>query len=141
MLKERNTHIHTHICIYVYIYKYIYISLSKIKTVKCCIISCFMLQIALENSEKHIQFLKLYYTGCTNTNIISHWPWLYLFKTPELNVGNNCLFTFNSSVFLDFKVFFPPPWGFLSKYLYTFVISNTETCTTLFISQNFSPVT
>jgi hypothetical protein len=49
--------------------------------------------------------LKLDYTGCTDTNIISHWPWLYLFKTPQLNVENNFLFTFNSSVFLDFKVF------------------------------------
>lgn len=29
---------------------------------------------------------KLLYAGCTNTNIINHCPWLYLLKTPELNV-------------------------------------------------------
>lgn len=82
--------------------------------------------------------LKLQCAGCTNTNIISHCPWLYLFKTPELNVENNFLVTFKQYV-VSGRVFFPGE--FLPKCLYTFVTSNTETCPTLFISQNFSPVT
>ena len=66
----------------------------------------FILQKKLENSEKtNSLVVKLHYTGCTNTNIVNHWPWLYLIKIPELNAEDSCLFTFSSSVVLVFKVF------------------------------------